>query len=308
MATSGEVPEFSEFSVGPQYSMNTRDIEEGKNPKNIMMIFSDLLTVYIGEWKYYVNDSNIIPHGVGTFIPAEGPILYGEWEIGKFVRSLGECKCIHVAKYLQSMADRKLAAAAAEAANLETEDDAEAEFEDDAEDDAEAESEAELEDDAEAEFEDDAEAESEDDAEAESEDDAEAVTISDWIRPDVNPETESKTGLITTWDGPFDEDGFPEGKGILRRNGYMVYAGKMVGGIPNDEKAWTLMYDISDKYPGWVGFVGTFVNGHPYGPCNIYPNAKDEKSIVRGTMIEGKFVEPAYTGSNMCFSEVVKLP
>ena len=111
-----------------------------------------------------------------------------------------------------------------------------------------------------------------------------------------------------TWTGNFNEDGLPTGKGKLYKNENLIYVGNMTNGKRNDEKAWAYLFNISTKYPGWIGFVGTFANGHHYGPCNIYPEVNNPKSKIEGMMINGKFVEPAYPGSKMVFTEVVKLP
>jgi hypothetical protein len=114
----------------------------------------------------------------------------------------------------------------------------------------------------------------------------------------------SENSKIHSWSGTFDKNGDPTGKGILRIYNKIIYAGNIENGEPHDDKAWVLMLNISDEFTGYVGFVGEFVHGLPYGPCNIYPEVNNPDSKIEGMMIAGKFVRPAYEGSKMHFSDV----
>ena len=116
----------------------------------------------------------------------------------------------------------------------------------------------------------------------------------------AKPETDS-------WSGSLDKNGIPIGKGELRLDGKIIYSGNIENGTFHDKKAWALMLNISDEFTGYVGFVGEFVRGLPYGPCNIYPEVNNPDSKIEGMMIAGKFVRPAYEGSKMYFSEVKKI-
>ena len=115
--------------------------------------------------------------------------------------------------------------------------------------------------------------------------------------------TETKTET-TTWTGPVNEEGNPTGKGILRLNNTIIYSGNIENNEFHDKKAWALMCNISDEFPGYVGFVGEFVHGFPYGPCNIYTEVNNPDSKIEGMMIAGKFVRPAFKGSKMYFADV----
>ena len=118
---------------------------------------------------------------------------------------------------------------------------------------------------------------------------------------ETKTETETET---TTWTGPVNEEGNPTGKGELRLDGKIIYSGNIENGTFHDKKAWALMGNISDEFTGYVGFVGEFVRGLPYGPCNIYPEVNNPDSKIEGMMIAGKFVRPAFKGSKMYFADV----
>jgi hypothetical protein len=102
--------------------------------------------------------------------------------------------------------------------------------------------------------------------------------------------------------------GLPHGKGMLEENGGLIYVGNMEAGKRHDNKAWALMENISEEYPGAVGVVGRFYNDMIMGPCNMYPNPNDPSSKVSGIMEGGgRFYKPMYQGSGLFITQYCKI-
>lgn len=97
--------------------------------------------------------------------------------------------------------------------------------------------------------------------------------------------------------------GLPHGKGKLEKNGGLIYFGNMEAGKRHDPKAWALMCNISEEYPGSVGVVGNFHTDWIMGPCNMYPNPNEQSSRVSGIMEGGRFSKPIFPGSGLFITQ-----
>ena len=102
-------------------------------------------------------------------------------------------------------------------------------------------------------------------------------------------------------------EGLPNGKGKLEKNGELIYFGNMEAGKRHDTKAWALMKNISEEYPGSVGVVGNFHTDWIMGPCNMYSDPNDPTSRVSGIMEGGRFYKSMYPGSGLFITQYGKI-